>query len=187
MAEVDFRLYQNALSFAKDQNFKENSPLPFATSASFSRGKNKLRNERNSRIVNECGCDILICSMKAIETSSRRQGRLEESSPGCALITSGSSIDLETSSFAISLTPLTEAMIGERQSLIDLPVVSSAENSPHFYVFESLNKHRSALTSDDERNADLYDIEPVVEWCCENQRLRSSKPDLYSLDEGEDI
>ena len=187
MAEMDFRLYQNALSFAKDENFKENSPLPFATSASFARGKHKPRTERNSRIVNECGCDILFCSMKAIETSSRRQGRLEESSPGCALITSGSSIDLETSSFAISLTPLTEAMIGERQSLIDLPVVSSAENFPHFYVFESLNKHRSALTSDNERNADLYDIEPVVEWCCENQRLRSSKPDVYSLDEGEDI
>lgn len=32
-----------------------------------------------------------------------------------------------------------------------------------------------------------YNAEPVVEWCMQNQRLRSSTADLYSLEKGQDL
>ena len=197
VAEVDFHPYQKALSLPEGDKVKGNGAFRFAASRSFSTEERNSRRRLSSHLVNESGCDILVCPMNAIdsEAPSLWEEQLEENNPNCVVVKAGSIIDLEGSCFAISLAKSTESLVGQRRPLLNLPIVDSTENSRYYRAFEArIEDHptTSAPHSDlqrlDEKSAlSLYDVEPVVEWCCENQRMRPSLSDVYSLDKGDDL
>jgi hypothetical protein len=63
----------------------------------------------------------------------------------------------------------------------------SRRNRPKSDRFASF-EDESVLTSNSiAPDYAYYHAEPVVEWCMQNQRLRSSTVDLYSLDKGRDL
>ena len=190
MAEVDFHPYQKALSLPEGDKVKGNGASRFAASRSFSTEEQRSRRGLDSHLVNESGCDVLVCPMDAIDSEAPSMGKrqLEENNPNCVLVKAGSIIDLEGSCFAISLTKSTESVVGERRPLLNLPIINSTENSRYYRAFEPRIEDCPTIPAPiDEKRTSLYDVEPVVEWCCENQRMRPSLSDVYSLGKGDDL
>ena len=65
---------------------------------------------------------------------------------------------------------------------------SSRNESDSETQVEQENDENSCLTSNSISPKYVYhNAEPVVEWCMQNQRLRASTADLYSLDKGSDL
>ena len=109
-----------------------------------------------------------------------------------------------TSKLSLRLPVSTAEVVGERQTVTELPIASSLGRKATVHVlrpvvsFENTSNHstRGQQARDDEtvltegtRTADYayYHAEPVVEWCMQNQRLRSSTVDLFSLGKGSDL
>lgn len=115
---------------------------------------------------------------------------------------------------ALYLAPSSCLLVGERQPILNLPVVASSDPSVslhRLYPIASLDSCRiptcspilsqfrdaSARGSPDTNvsgtsmanNSSFvyYNAEPVVEWCMQNQRLRSSITDVFSLEAGRDL
>jgi hypothetical protein len=106
----------------------------------------------------------------------------------------------------VRLAPSAVAQVGERESLSDLPISSVAVRST---LLHRLHPVRSEDGNDGEtaqlsgrcspdtvlsENSGVthseyayYNAEPVVEWCMQNQRLRASITDCYSLPKGRDL
>lgn len=80
----------------------------------------------------------------------------------------------DVESHALSLTA------PQRKTLSNLPLVPSSDRSAFLF------KWYSFLKPTDNRFK-LYDLEPVVEFVMQNQRLRSSVADVFSLDKGQDF
>lgn len=97
------------------------------------------------------------------------------------------------------------SIIGEREEISCLPISSSLGDSVSVHTLkpasanhaklESVRGSRSGRSSPEtvqsevRRSVDYayYHAEPVVEWCMQNQRLRSNTVDLYSLGKGRDL
>jgi Vacuolar-sorting-associated 13 protein C-terminal/SHR-binding domain of vacuolar-sorting associated protein 13 len=106
----------------------------------------------------------------------------------------------------LQLTPSAASQIGDREPLIDLPIFSADG--------QCISLHRLQPTFGKDRNEPLrvpvpgrcspdtvlsensrltqaeyayYNAEPVVEWCMQNQRLRTNVADSYSLPKGRDL
>lgn len=111
----------------------------------------------------------------------------------------------------ISLAPSSSSTVGERQPILNLPAVAasasvslhrllpvsppdslkmtssspvppprkSGRGSPDTAVSGFSMVHNSTFV--------YYNAEPVVEWCMQNQRLRSSVTDVFSLEPGRDL
>jgi hypothetical protein len=122
-------------------------------------------------------------------------------------------IDMATetiSKLCLGLSPSAAELVGDRELVSDLPITSSTGHSVSIHVL------RPAFTLDGGQNVSspwqlqqggntgraspetvftegsrsgyaYYHAEPVVEWCMQNQRLRSSTVDLYSLQKGSDL
>ena len=97
---------------------------------------------------------------------------------------------------SMKLAPSSVEIVGQREAIMDLPVLSTDNNSASIYMLKPIQRDTSPASgsSDDFQqeeagslNDSQYDAEPVVEWCMQNQRLRSGTMDLYSLDKGRDL
>ena len=108
--------------------------------------------------------------------------------------------------FTMRLSPLSAAEVGDREVLVDLPLTSPSGHSVSIHRLqpaahnqdkgrelirgfsrsspETVISEHSGLGQSD---YSYYNVEPVVEWCMQNQRLRSSISDMYSIEKGRDL
>eukprot|EP00536_Pseudo-nitzschia_multiseries_P006274 jgi/Psemu1/318867/estExt_fgenesh1_pm.C_1300027 len=117
--------------------------------------------------------------------------------------------NLETAKLCLKIPASTASIIGERDIIVDLPVTSLSGESVtiHFLQPDPTLRHNSQKQFESKINPEIeehedqsqltfnstspsyayYHAEPVVEYCMQNQRLRSSTVDIYSLDKGRDL
>ena len=115
--------------------------------------------------------------------------------------------NLETSKLCLKIPPSSASIIGERDPIMDLPVTSAAGESTAIHILQPDSLLRNYSSHErDSKNSEIqeeedqsmtsnsispsrayYHAEPVVEWCMQNQRLRSSTIDMYSLTKGRDL
>lgn len=112
------------------------------------------------------------------------------------------------SKLKLHLAPSTSSQVGERLPLIDLPISSSGDRCSYLHRLhpgarkdgiesaesgsqlsgrgspDTVFSDNSGVTASDYA---YYHAEPVVEWCMQNQRLRASISDFYSLARGRDL
>lgn len=106
---------------------------------------------------------------------------------------------------SLKLSPSNTEVIGEREEIAGLPISSSLGDSVSVHTlkpalldnvkFGSVRGSRSGRSSPETVHSEVtravvytyYHAEPVVEWCMQNQRLRSNTVDLYSLEKGRDL
>jgi hypothetical protein len=164
-----------------------------------------LRRAIESRLVrvwNRTGVDIQI--------SSNAKNYLFDSS----IICDGASATLDIgkvregeASLALRLAPSSSGLVGDREPIYNLPVNAVKDKAPIFVlrphgfydamtqkaadIFDGYDGNRrspeTTCTNGTFGDAMAYTAEPVVEWCMENQRLRPSVIDVYSLDKGRDL
>jgi hypothetical protein len=113
-----------------------------------------------------------------------------------------------TSKLCLSLTPSAADIVGDRELVSDLPITSSSGHSVRLYILRPAMMYdggyhghspwsnggqggrtspETVLTEGSRADYSYYHAEPVVEWCMQNQRLRSSTVDLFSLGKGRDL
>lgn len=121
-------------------------------------------------------------------------------------------ISSEMSKLFLSISSSSAELTGVRQPVRDLPITSPSGRSVSVHLLKPDTRLRrsnhdrldtsnqqceesgrvspeTSTLSSSSVAADYayYHAEPVVEWCMQNQRLRSSAVDLYSLDKGRDL
>lgn len=103
--------------------------------------------------------------------------------------------------FSLRVAPSATEMIGERDSVYDLPVETISGDLPKLYLLKSsrpglthLQKLLDGRASPDTFLSDgtlhgplSLTPEPIVEFCMHNQRLRSTVGDVYGLPKGCDL
>eukprot|EP00977_Amphora_coffeiformis_P005612 scaffold1181_cov152-Amphora_coffeaeformis.AAC.4 len=103
--------------------------------------------------------------------------------------------------FSLRVAPAATEMIGERNSVYDLPVESISGDVPKLYLLKSSRPGMSHLqglldgrTSPDTVFTEgtlsgplFLSPEPIVEFCMHNQRLRSTVGDVYGIPKGCDL
>jgi len=125
--------------------------------------------------------------------------------PGGELDGSNDLLSKTSPTLALRLSPKSAAEVGDRDVLVDLPISSPSGHSTHVHrlqpasrsnheniEFKSPNRcspetvisESSGLGQSDYA---YYNVEPVVEWCMQNQRLRSNISDIYSVEKGCDL
>jgi SHR-binding domain of vacuolar-sorting associated protein 13 len=136
--------------------------------------------------------------------------------PDTAIFESSSKRTLDTSSIGIVVTddfklsmrlaPSASAFVGERQPIYSIPVASLGVISRLFLLRPSTplsvaqpgraevlrllsgrSSPESMLSEGPSYDTMFYSAEPVVECCMQNQRLRPSVVDIYSLPKGHDL
>lgn len=136
--------------------------------------------------------------------------------PESGIVPSGSTTRLECAAtgrvdedeITLSVRIATSAVevVGERQPVLSLPVTSSCNCARLFLLKPSTSlsilqpgrtellrlldgraSPESMLSEGPVLDTAYYDAEPVVEWCMQNQRLRSAIVDVFSLQKGQDL
>ena len=115
--------------------------------------------------------------------------------------------NLEASKFFLKIPPSSATIIGERHPVMALPITSTSGKSTTIHVLrptsllENSDHKKNIKKTQTKEDDDLsiatsnstsashksYHAEPVVEWCMQNQRLKSSIIDLYSFEKGKDL
>lgn len=109
---------------------------------------------------------------------------------------------MERMKLSLKISSTGVSSIGERELLTNLPISSSLDHYMSMHILKPKDltreqgKGSSGRSSPETVHTEMtnsareyasYHAEPVVEWCMENQRLRSSTVDLYSLRKGSDL
>jgi SHR-binding domain of vacuolar-sorting associated protein 13 len=117
----------------------------------------------------------------------------------------GGAID-DDFTLSLRLAASATAIVGERQPLFSLSVAPSS-SAPRLFLFRPSMTHtvlqpgraevlrllngrsspESVLSECPALDTVYYSAEPVVEWCMQNQRLRPSVVDVFSLQKGQDL
>ena len=108
-----------------------------------------------------------------------------------------------TTKLRLRLSSSSTEIVGERESVSNLPISSTHGVSSTLHIlrpvvqlgFQQMHGQDSGRFSPETvlteatRSVDCssYHAEPVVEWCMQNQRLRSNTVDLFSLEKGMDL
>ncbi|GKY91151.1 hypothetical protein MPSEU_000087900 [Mayamaea pseudoterrestris] len=168
-------------------------------------GLRRAIESRLVRVKNQSGVDIQVtlnATTSQFDSSIVRNG--EDSALDIGKIREGEA------SMALQLAPSSVGLIGDREPVYNLPVTAASERVPvvllrprGFYdtmtqnaanIFDGFDGSKrtaspeTTLTDATHGDSGLsYIAEPVVEWCMENQRLRPSIIDVYSLDKGRDL
>ena len=177
--------------------------------------------EANSvTLVNESGLDLIICPTSSISAShltdqshayqvfveAKQRVSLDTCFPGGELERNIDLLSNNCPTFTMRLSPLSAAEVGDREVLVDLPLISPSGHSVSIHRLqpaahnqdkgrelirgfsrsspETVISEHSGLGQSD---YSYYNVEPVVEWCMQNQRLRSSISDMYSIEKGRDL
>jgi len=111
--------------------------------------------------------------------------------------------DATTLSFRLAQSAVN--LVGDREPVYDLPLTCASAGSGRLCLlrpvatYELLNPEGAAqllngraspetiLTEATNAALAYHNLEPVVEWCMHNQRLKSSTADVYSLEKGHDL
>ena len=213
IVDIDFNILRRRGN--KEQDGKGNA-APLTPSTVSTVGLRRATDLYSISLFNDSGLDVLICPMALITASSIGPKRvLDQDHPGCILVESRSGVSLDSyfgggvsdflsgvgHSLALALAPSTLAQTGMRQVVLDLPMTRNKGRSvslhqlhplepPNSDELDSIKRRFSPETviSDPPTHAyEFHAIEPVVEWCMQNQRLRSSTTDIFSLDSGKDL
>jgi hypothetical protein len=107
---------------------------------------------------------------------------------------------------ALKLSPSSAGEIGDREVLVDLPLFSSLGHSVSihrlqpathntngrndFKAFLNRSSPETVISESSglgQSDYAYYNVEPVVEWCMQNQRLRTSISDVFSVEKGSDL
>lgn len=160
---------------------------------------------RSLRLTNLCGCSISVSSslrggasgLPSLEIASGSSSDLNE------VVGSGRAFDAR---FSLKFLADEQNDFEDRQPVVGLKVDSSVPSSRlcdilplHCQKDERSNLQARPQRRHDGRNSPetafseglrvhtSYRAEPVVEWCMQNQRLRSSVPEVYNLRKGKDL
>jgi len=183
LAEMNFDVFDNShrLQSVEDQS----KYLPYSNPGSTK--KYKDAKESLPSLVNESGLDILICPMDMVPVSD--QGVLEFNMDDSAslLLENGGVVPLSSQfrkekssksilsrfAVAIAIAPTSERLIGKRNAIFHLPI--------HFDGDVHISKHRLECSEKcpEYEYEQKCTLEPVVEWCMQNQRLGSAYLDTY--------
>lgn len=116
-----------------------------------------------------------------------------------------SGLESESVSLTLRLSQSAIGCVGEREPVYDLPLASSHSTSRIFllrpvatYEFGASESYLSSiiegraspetiLSGATHTDFTHQNAEPVVEWCMECQRLRSTTVDVFSIDKGRDL
>lgn len=148
---------------------------------------NSRRHSRDEGITidNQTGVDFYLSLMTAIHDIEFSSDALEEDD-SLILLKHGESILIHPESddgfdsvAKVVLFPSSSSvdLIGEREPIFDVPIVETGKYS--FIKFPLAPKQHFA--------ASKYSIEPTVEWCMQNQRVRSAYSNLSNIDKGMDL
>ena len=167
-------------------------------------GLRRAAEGRSITVVNMAGLDIMVSPR--ISSHQRAQVLVEK---GNKVVLSSVSDQLPVThndafrepegTLSVGLAPSAAEQVGVREPLVNLPITSTRNSSSRLYRLQSPlpavlgAKGFNPETAETESVQGLslggapYIMEPVVEWCMQNQRLRSSIADVYSLSKGQDI
>ena len=172
------------IDIISDAGNKDNFNRP-----SVSEGRGPIN--RAIHISNESGLDIAICPMGVITALGlKEKAEFDENDPGCLFVNSNctrtvdgrfgrfksDNLSSAVPRIALRAMPRADDGYGERLPIYDLPLFT--END----FFSNLN-----LEPVDDISKQSYTIEPVVEWCIQNQRLKSACADISKLPPGVDL
>ena len=88
-------------------------------------------------------------------------------------------------SISVGIAPMSAAIVGERQALLDIPITSSSLSNAILYMLHPAST--DALGERTENDSVYYNTEPVVESCIRNERLKPSISDMFGLSKGRDL
>ena len=115
-----------------------------------------------------------------------------------------------TAKLCLSLTGSSAEEVGDRELVSELPISSSSGHSTSLHILRPVmlfdgshhavspwqnhnnrtngrTSPETVMTEGSRADFSYYNAEPVVEWCMQNQRLRSSTVDMFSLGKGRDL
>lgn len=113
---------------------------------------------------------------------------------------------MEGMKLTLQISQSSLSSVGNRDVVSGLPISSPLDHSVSMHVLKPIDVTRDDIAqfgkssggrsspetvhtemANSVRKYVNYDAEPVVEWCMQNQRLRSSTVDLFSLKKGRDL
>uniref|UniRef100_A0A7S4MS40 Uncharacterized protein n=1 Tax=Odontella aurita TaxID=265563 RepID=A0A7S4MS40_9STRA len=196
IADIDFDSSQS----------REGNDSGLSTPVSTAKGQMRLSNMNSISIQNDSGLDLIVYPV-GFDVSGGDV--LEELQHGIFLNDNASTIlkldsyfgSVSTPTVSLGLAPASAKRVGQRKVVSCLPVTRGKDESAsihrlrpfipehelHTQSKSNLRKESPNGTTDSLASSPLHDIEPVVEWCMQNQRLRATTSDVYSLEKGKDV
>lgn len=152
----------------------------------------RIQINKTIHLSNESGLDIAICPMGVIlALGLKERAEFDENDPGCLFVNNnctkivdgrfGRFKSVNSSStvprIALRAMPRADDGYGERAPFYDLPLYTDNDD---FFSKHDLDPVEDVVNQ-------LYSIEPVIEWCIQNQRLKSACTDISNLSNGVDL
>ena len=140
------------------------------------------RKEHNLYFCNDTGIDLLISAkptvLKGSQNMSKADNELIPVAAGAEILLSLDHFPAGKLPFLVLAVPESgEAVVGKRRNISGLGIGVSNEPTKSIHSLLPVSDHDI-----------LYpEVEPVTEWCTENQRLHSTISDVYDLERGVDF
>jgi hypothetical protein len=164
-------------------------------------GLRRASEKRSVTIENSTGLDLYleVCGMLANHDATL----VKEGSATVLSFVAGEP-ECEDVSLSLNLASSAVSLIGPRAPVKKLPI-NTGRKGNHMFHLRPLSTHGSPKngTSPSRKSAEgspqsafatfsdadwgYYNADPVVEWCMQNQRLKSYISDIYSLSKGKDL
>ena len=165
-------------------------------------GLRRASEARSITIVNRTGLDIqLVPNNSAFSAESQI---FVTNSP--SIFNTAWSVVNDEFALSLRLAPSAVELVGDRQSVHSLPVRSSSVDTQLFLLrplapsnvlqpgqaevlrlLSGRSSPESILSEGPVLDTAYYNAEPIVECCMQNQRLRPSVVDVFSLNKGQDL
>lgn len=168
-------------------------------------GLRRASESRSVQLENLTGLDL--CFRAEYLQQAEQEGLLQSGS-ACKLKYSTQKSNANNFSMSLRLAPSAIELIGEREPVVGLsisphgtitelyvfkptsplPVVTNEKTGILHYI-EGRSSPAESMLTDMTVAFDwgYYNAEPVVEWCMENQRIKPSITDLFSIPKGRDL
>ncbi len=153
------------------------------SSTTFHRQTDQESKSKLVKIKNDSGINLMVCPTESSQSDCHNYDDIQSNSSNAILLESGTDITIETGgdtllTLAVVLDP--KNTIGDFLPLLNLPSVSSGG--------EQIRRHDMIPKQDDITSKKIpLNMEPVLEYCVENQRIRSAFNDTSTLDDGVDL
>jgi SHR-binding domain of vacuolar-sorting associated protein 13 len=166
-------------------------------------GLRRATEARSVTITNLTGLDIhVVPCTAAFASGSGFVPRGSVTRLDCAAV----GVDEDGITLSLRIAASAVEIVGEREPVFSLPVTSSSNQArllrlkpstslstlhpgraELLRLFDGRASPESMLSEGLVLDSAYYDAEPVVEWCMQNQRLRSSIVDVFSIQKGVDL
>jgi len=200
LAEMDFSIYDSNHFRMNSITSTKREDLPTSAGVGTEIGSAFNASSQSLHISNHTGCDFFVCPMKcagfkipkhshigSVDDSIKVRNGEEVSLKSCITQKNISDLKYHTiQPLAFGLSQSSESEVGRRKILYSLPTANLSENSKKIHKLIPLRRQENDKKYSSNKNEPIY-YEPVVEWCIQNQRLRSSTVDVYSIEKGKDL